>query len=34
VRHIDGDYFMDEHFWRLLQDVMDPQWIAGYKAIR
>lgn len=34
VQHIDGDYFMDENFWRLLQDVMDPQWIAGYKAIR
>ena len=34
VRHIDGDYFMDDNFWRLLKDVTDTLWIAGYKAIR
>lgn len=34
VQHIDGDYFMDEHFWRLLHDVMDSNWVNSYKAIR
>ncbi|MDX2359818.1 MAG: hypothetical protein QNK23_03355 [Crocinitomicaceae bacterium] len=33
IHHIDGDYFLDTNFWRILQDVNDTNWIANYKAI-
>ena len=34
VRNVDANYFIDSSFWMLMNDVMDPQWIANYKAIR
>lgn len=33
VKQIDGDFFMDDKFWRLLEDVQNPDWIANYKSI-
>jgi hypothetical protein len=33
VDQIDGKFFMDTSFWKLLRDVRDPQWISTYKAI-
>ncbi len=33
VRQIDGDYFTDLNFWKLLNDVQDPNWILNYKSI-
>lgn len=33
IEHIDGDYFLDTNFWKLMQDVVDPNWIANYKSI-
>lgn len=34
IAHIDGDYFLDTNFWKILRDVSDPQWVANYKSIR
>ena len=34
IQHIDGDYFLDTNFWKLMQDVTDSTWIANYKSIR
>ncbi len=33
-RCYDQDYFVDSSFFRLLKDVIDPAWIANYKAMR
>jgi hypothetical protein len=33
VRGYDQDYFTDSSFFKLLKDVMDPQWIAHYKSL-
>ena len=33
INHIDGDFFLDTSFWLLLNDVMDPIWVANYKSI-
>ncbi len=33
VNHIDGDFFLDTNFWKILQDVSDPIWIANYKSL-
>ena len=34
IDHIDGDYFLDTNFWKLMQDVVDPVWVSNYKSIR
>ncbi len=33
IKNIDGDYFMDTSFWKLLRDVQNPQWITNYKSL-
>lgn len=33
VRGYDQDYFVDTSFFRLLKDVIDPNWIAEYKSL-
>lgn len=33
VKQIDGDYFLDTSFWKLLHNVQDPKWIKNYKSI-
>ena len=33
ISHIDGDYFIDTSFWKLMTDVMDPVWVANYKSL-
>ena len=33
IDHIDGDYFLDTNFWKLMQDVVDPLWVDNYKSI-
>ncbi len=33
VKNIDGDYFMDTSFWKLLRDVQNPQWITNYRSL-
>ena len=33
VRNFDLDYFADTSFFKLLKDVVDPQWIANYKSL-
>lgn len=34
VRNFDLDYFADTSFFKLLKDVLDPQWIANYKSLQ
>lgn len=34
VRRIDGDFFIDTNFWKLMNDVLDPIWIKNYKSLR
>lgn len=34
VRGYDQAYFTDTSFFRLLKDVIDPQWIENYKSLR
>ncbi len=34
IDHIDGDYFLDTNFWKIMQDVVDPIWVNNYKSIR
>ncbi|MEX2484023.1 MAG: hypothetical protein WED10_05680 [Brumimicrobium sp.] len=34
VRGYDQDYFSDSSFYKLLKDVVDPEWIAHYKSLR
>ncbi len=33
ISHIDGDFFLDTNFWRLMEDVMNPTWIDNYKSL-
>ena len=33
ISHIDGDYFLDTNFWKLMKDVIDVSWIENYKSI-
>jgi hypothetical protein len=34
VANIDGDFFLDTAFWKLLNDVQDPVWIQNYKSLQ
>ena len=34
VRGYDQDYFTDSSFFKLLRDVLSPEWIAHYKSLR
>jgi len=34
IEHIDGDYFLDTNFWKIMKDVVDPNWIDNYKSIQ
>ena len=34
IHHIDGDFFLDTNFWKIMIDVSDPVWIANYKALK
>jgi hypothetical protein len=34
VGNIDGDFFLDTAFWKLLNDVQDPVWIQNYKSLQ
>lgn len=34
VRNVDGDFFLDTNFWKLLSDLKDPVWIANYKSLK
>ena len=34
INHIDGDFFLDTNFWKIMQDVSDPIWIANYKSLK
>jgi hypothetical protein len=34
VRSIDEQFFLDTNFWKILNDVQDPIWIANYKSMR
>ena len=33
IKQIDGDFFLDTNFWRILKDVTDSDWIANYKSL-
>jgi hypothetical protein len=33
VKNIDGEFFMDTSFWKLLRDVQNTQWISNYKSL-
>ncbi len=33
VSNIEFDYFIDSSFWKILNDVTDPEWIGSYKSI-
>lgn len=33
VRGYEQDYFTDTSFFKLLRDVLDPEWIANYKSL-
>jgi len=34
IANIDGDFFLDTAFWKLLSDIQDPSWIANYKSLQ
>ena len=34
VRGYDQDYFTDSSFYKLLRDVVDPEWIKHYKSLK
>lgn len=34
IKQIDGDYFLGDNFWKILQDIQNPEWIENYKAIQ
>jgi len=34
VKNVDGDFFLDTNFWKLLSDLNDPVWIANYKSLK
>ncbi|MBI2258111.1 MAG: hypothetical protein HYU67_04330 [Flavobacteriia bacterium] len=33
IYDIDFNYFLDEHFWQILKDVQDENWIRRYRSI-
>lgn len=34
VSSIEEQFFVDTNFWRLMEDVQDPLWVASYKAMQ
>jgi hypothetical protein len=34
VASVDANFFQDSSFWRIMRDVVDPDWIKNYKAMR
>lgn len=33
IENIDLNFFIDTNFWKILQDIQDPEWIGKYKSL-